>query len=114
MTSCEEIMMTDEKVIEFFYTRTSGIVDDELSWGELEGTSFNLEVSDWSAFGMDLIGTLTGIQMQTTSEYYWTLSKEDLLAGGTMASASVDAQTGRLISILYLKGTALQGAFSED
>ncbi|UCE36362.1 MAG: hypothetical protein JSW00_12630 [Thermoplasmata archaeon] len=114
MTSCENIMKTDDKVIEFFYTRPSGIEDDELSWGEVEGTGFTLEVSSWSAFGMDMIATLTGIETQTTSEYYWTLSKEDLLEGGTMASASVDAQTGRLISILYLKGTALQGAFSED
>jgi hypothetical protein len=114
MTSCEEIMKTDDKVIEHFYTRPSGRVDEELSWGELEGTSFTLEVSDWSAFGMDMIGTLTGIETQTTSEYYWTLSEEDLLAGGTLTSVSVDAQTGRLISILYLKGTALQGAFSDD
>jgi hypothetical protein len=114
MTSCEEIMRTDDKVMELFYTRPSGIEDEELSWGELEGTSFNLDVMDWGMFGMDLIGTLTGIQTQTTSQYYWTVSKEDLLEGGTMASASVDAQTGRLISILYIKGTALQGAFSED
>ncbi len=113
MTSSEDILKTDDKVIEFFYTRPSGIVDDELSWGDLEGTSYSIETPDWGFFGMDLLGTLTGIQMQTTSEYYWTLSKEDLLEGGTMVSASVDAQTGQLTSILYLKGTALQGAFSD-
>lgn len=113
MTSCEDILKTDEKVIEFFYTRPSGIEDDELSWGDVEGTSFNLEVSSYEPFGMDLIGTLTGIQVTTTSQYYWALSKEDLLEGGTMASAGIDAQTGQLTSILYIKGTALQGAFSD-
>jgi len=113
MTSCEDILRTDEKVIEFFYTRPSGIEDDEVSWSEVEGTAFSLEVSSYSPFGMDLIGTLTGIQVTTTANYYWTLSKEDLLEGGTMVSASVDAETGQLTSILYLKGTALQGAFSE-
>jgi hypothetical protein len=70
-------------------------------------------VSTYSPFGMDLIGTLTGIQVTTTSQYYWTLSKEDLAEGGTMASASIDVQTGQLTSILYIKGTALQGAFSD-
>jgi hypothetical protein len=113
MTSCEEILKTDDKVIEFFYKRPSGIVDDELSWGDVEGTGFVLEVSTYSPFGMDLIGTLTGIQVTTTSQYYWTLSKEDLAEGGTMASASIDVQTGQLTSILYIKGTALQGAFSD-
>jgi hypothetical protein len=113
MTACEEILKTDDKVIEFFYTSPLGLEEDEVRWGDVEGTSFNLEVSAWDAFGMDLIGTLTGIQITTTSDYYWTVSKEDLLEGGTMASATVDAQTGQLTSILYLKGTALQGAFSE-
>ncbi len=113
MTSSEEILKTDDKVIEFFYTRPSGIEDEELDWGALEGTSYTVETPDWGFFGMDMLGTLTGIQMQTTSEYYWRLSKEDLLEGGTMVSGDVDAQTGRLISILYIKGTALQGAFSE-
>jgi hypothetical protein len=113
MKSAEEILKTDDKVIELFYTRPSGFVDNELTWGDLEGTSFTLEVSDWGAFGMDMIGTLTGIETTSTSEYYWTVSKEDLLAGGTMASASVDVQTGQLLSILSIKGTALQGAFSD-
>lgn len=113
MKSAEDLLKSDDKVIEFFYTRPSGIEDDELSWGDLEGTSFNLEVSSYTPFGMDLIGTLTGIQVTTTSPYYWTLSKEDLLEGGTMASANIDIQTGQLTSILYIKGTALQGAFSD-
>jgi hypothetical protein len=63
---------------------------------------------------MDLLGTLTGIQVTTTSQYYWTLSKEDLAEGGTLASAGIDIQTGQITSILWIKGTALQGAFSED
>lgn len=113
MKSAEDLLKTDDKVIEYFYTRLSGIEDDELTWGDLEGTSFSLEVSSYTPFGMDMIGTLTGIQITTTSPYYWTVSKEDLLEGGTLASASIDIQTGQLTSILYIKGTALQGAFSE-
>ena len=113
LASSEDVLKTDDKVIEFFYTNAIGQEEDELRWGDIKGISYSLQTSGWEAIGMDLLGTLTGIQTQTTSRYYWTVMKEDLSDAGTMASASIDAETGRLISILEIDGTALKGAFSD-
>lgn len=113
IASSEEIFKSDDKVREFFYTTLAGVEREELDWGDGDGTQYILQTSGWEAIGMDLIGALTGIESQTSEEYYWEMSREDLLARGTLSSASLDAQTGRLISIMFIDGTALQGAFSD-
>ncbi len=108
LASSEKIFKTDDKIMEYFYPYEDlGIT--ELDWGDGDETQYNLQTGQASS--MDLIAILTGIQTQTSAEYYWEVSKEDLMSGGTMSSASLDAQTGRLISILHIEGTALQNAF---
>jgi hypothetical protein len=114
MASSEQIFKTEEMVIDAFYTGVGGIERDELDWGDGEETTYHLQTSGWEQAGMDLIATLTGIETVSSVEYYWELSQEDLMQGGTLSSASIDAQTGRLVSIMEVEGTALQNAFKRD
>lgn len=111
MASSEKIFKTDDKVMEAFYPYEDlGIT--ELDWGDGDETEYSLGASSGQqGFGMDLIATLTGIQTQTWSKYYWSVEKEDLMEGGSLASASLDAETGRLIGYMEIEGTALQNAF---
>ncbi|UCE73143.1 MAG: hypothetical protein JSV56_08880 [Methanomassiliicoccales archaeon] len=112
MASSEEIFKTDDKVIQNFYTTPAGLPLEELDWGDGDGAGYSLGTSSGEqGGGMDLIATLTGIQTQVWGKYTWSVSEEDLMQGGTMASASLDAETGRIISIMEIKGTALQNAF---
>jgi hypothetical protein len=111
MASSEDIFYTDDFVKENFYPYDD-IGVDEIDWGDGDATEYSLGASSGQqGFGMDLVETLTGIQTQTWAKYYWSIAKEDLMEGGTMASASLDAETGRLISIMEIEGTALQNAF---
>lgn len=111
MASSEKIFKTDDKVMENFYPYAD-LGREELDWGDGDGVTYSLGASGGEqGFGMDLIETLTGIQTQTWSKYYWSVAKEDLMQGGTMASASLDAESGRLISVMEIEGTALQNAF---
>jgi hypothetical protein len=112
MASSEEIFRTDDKVIDNFYSTAAGLPKD-LDWGDGDGAEYNLGTSSGSqGAGMDLIETLTGIQTQVWGKYTWSLSEENLMEGGTMASVSLDAETGRLISYMEIEGTALANAFS--
>jgi hypothetical protein len=111
MASSEKIFKTDEKVMENFYPfEDIGITT--LDWEDGDGAGYSLGTSSGEqGAGMDLIETLTGIQTQTWGKYTWSVAKEDLMEGGTMASCSLDAETGRLISFLEIEGTALANAF---
>ncbi|MEE9150337.1 MAG: hypothetical protein V3U20_00700, partial [Thermoplasmata archaeon] len=112
MASSEKIFKTDDKVMENFYPYEDlGIT--ELEWGDGDETEYSLGASSGQqGFGMDLIATLTGIQTQVFAKYSWSVAKEDLMEGGAMTSASLDAETGRLISFMEIEGTALQNAFN--
>jgi hypothetical protein len=112
MASSEQIFRTDDKVIENFYTTPAGLPKD-LDWGDGDGAEYNLGTSSGQqGAGMDLIETLTGIQTQVWGKYTWSLSEENLMEGGTLASVSLDAETGRLISYMEIEGTALANAFN--
>jgi hypothetical protein len=111
MASSEKIFKTDDKVIENFYTTPAGLPKD-LDWGDGDGAEYNLGTSSGSqGAGMDLIETLTGIQTQVWGKYTWSLSEENLMEGGTLASMSLDAESGRLVSYMEIEGTALANAF---
>ncbi len=112
MTSSEDIFRTDDKVMENFYTYGS-IEVDELDWGEGDGVGYSLgSSSGWGTPGLDLVATLTGIQMAPSAKYYWQLENNDLMEGGVWISASLDAETGQLITITEIEGTALQNALN--
>jgi hypothetical protein len=112
MASSEKILKTDPKVIENFYTTTGGFTSDTLEWGDGDETQYSLSASSGQqGFGMDLIATLTGIQTQTWAKYSWTLAHDDLMAGGDLTTASLDAESGRIISLMEIEGTSLENAF---
>ncbi len=111
MTSSEQIFKTDPNVIENFYTGPGGFERQEIDWGDGESVSYSLGSSGWGMPGLDLVGTLTGIQMSTSERYTWNLADEDLMGLGYMYVATLDAETGRLVSIMEIQGTALQDAF---
>jgi hypothetical protein len=111
LASSEVILKTEPKIIENFYPNDN--IYDELDWVDGVETTYSLGASSGEqGFGMDLIYTLTGIQTQVWSKYSWTVEKEDLMSGGTMATGTVDAETGRLVAILEIDGTALAGALN--
>jgi hypothetical protein len=115
MASSEKIFKTEDKVMENFYTGPGGVVYDEISWGDGDETVYSLGSSSGEqGFGMDLIYTLTGIQTLVWEKYYWYIEKEDLMEGGTYASATVDAEDGRIVGVIEIDGTALQNALSFD
>ncbi len=114
MKSSEDIFRSDDKVADSFYT-TLGIDLEELDWGEGDETKYTLGSSSGEqGFGMDLIGTLTGIQTVTGVKYSWSVEQEDLMEGGSYSSATLDAETGRLVGIMDIKGTSLQEALKRD
>jgi hypothetical protein len=110
MTSCEQVLKTDPNVIQNFYTGPGGFEREEIDWGDGETVSFSLGSSGWQMAGLDLVGTLTGIQMSSSERYTWSLADEDLMGFGYMYVATVDAETGRLVQIMEIEGTALQDA----
>lgn len=115
MKSSEDIFKSDERVVDSFYTTLAGIEKEELDWGEGDETKYTLGASSGEqGFGMDLIGSLTGIQTVTTVKYYWSVEQEDLMEGGAYSSATLDAETGRLVNLMEIKGTALQEALKRD
>jgi hypothetical protein len=115
MTSSEQIFRTDNKAMEAFYSTALGGERDELDWENGDGATYSLgSSSGQQGAGMDLIATLTGIETQTWGKYTWSLGKEDLLEGGALASISLDAESGRLISYMEIEGTALANAFNFD
>jgi hypothetical protein len=110
MASSEQIFKTDSIVARNFYTNALG-GEQDLQWGDGDGVEYSLSTSSGEqGGGMDLIATLTGIQTQTWSKYAWNVVQDELFSGGTLTSASLDAETGRLISILEIEGTALENA----
>jgi hypothetical protein len=115
MASSEKVFKTDDVILDNFYTGIGGVQRAELDWGDGEesDTRYTLHsTGGWESIGIDLIATLTGIQMQVGAKYYWQLEKNDLLSGGTWSSASLDAETGRLISITEIESTPLEGAIN--
>jgi hypothetical protein len=115
MASSEKIFKTDNMVLDAFYAGALGSEREELEWGNGDDSSYSLGTSSGEqGFGMDLIATLTGIETQIWGKYTWSLSKEDLMEGGVMASISLDAETGRLITYMEIEGTALANAFNFD
>jgi hypothetical protein len=112
MASSEKIFKTDPDVIRNFYTTTGGFESDTLDWGNGDETQYSLSASSGQqGFGMDLIATLTGIQTQTWAKYSWSVMHDDLMSGGSLTSASLDAETGRIISLMEIEGTSLENAF---
>jgi hypothetical protein len=117
MASSEKIFKTDNKVIDNFYTTPAGIETEELDWGDGDETVYQLGTSgeeEAEENYRDLVYTLTGIQTLVWEKYYWYIEKEDLLEGGAYASATIDAEDGRLVTIIEIEGTALQNALDFD
>ena len=115
LASSEKVFKTDDVILDNFYTGMGGVQRAELDWGDGEesDTRYTLHSSGgYESLGIDLIATLTGIQMQVGAKYYWQLEKNNLMSGGTWISASLDAETGRIISITVIKGDALEGALN--
>ena len=111
LASSEQVFKTDSKVMDNFYSTALGGEDEYLEWGDGDGVEYSLGTSSGQqGGGMDLIATLTGIQTQVWGKYTWSVSKDDLMSGGTLTSATLDAETGRLISIMEIEGTALENA----
>ena len=115
MASSEKIIKSDNMAMAAFYSGALGGEREELEWGDGDESQYSLGTSSGQqGGGMDLIATLTGIETQTWGKYTWSVSKEDLLEGGVMASISIDAESGRLITYLEIEGTALANAFKFD
>ncbi|MEM4729702.1 MAG: hypothetical protein QXH42_08110 [Thermoplasmata archaeon] len=60
--------------------------------------------------GYQLIETLTGIQFPS-ADYAWFVQTNSLYREGTTFGAAVDVETGQLVYVLDVEGTALLGIF---
>jgi hypothetical protein len=61
---------------------------------------------------MQMVQTLTGLEFPTTNTA-WTVQKGTVWETGDTYMATVDAETGRLVMVTHIQGTALFGLFGD-
>ncbi len=105
LASSEDIMLLHPEVRARVLSSRTG----EINWKE---NNYYLGVAGLGGggAGYQLVETLTGIQFPS-ADYAWFVQTNSLYAQGNTFGAAVDVETGQLVYVLSVEGTALLGIF---
>ncbi|MBN1540359.1 MAG: hypothetical protein JW939_09465, partial [Candidatus Thermoplasmatota archaeon] len=103
LTDSERIFRIDDDVKSEVFEGNQ-LVDDV--WYAYSIVGFN----EQNAQGLVLMQQLTGIQTPT-SDNAWSLQKEQVWSGGSTFTSSVDTNTGQLLYVMAVEGSALASIF---
>jgi len=107
LASSEDIMMKHPLVKEAVADRNG-----EIEWGDFE-TYYGLSLVGMGGSanpGYELLELLTGIAMPS-ADYAWLIQFGTVYESGSTFTAAVDANTGEIVYVSDIEGTALMGLF---
>lgn len=105
LASSEEIMMLDEKVKSAVTSSRTGQID----WKE---STYILGAAGMGSAtpGLSMLQTLTGMTFPSV-DYAWAVQTQTIYEQGHTFGAAVDVETGQLVYVMDIQGTALLGLF---
>lgn len=105
LSSSEDILMTDQKVVDSVTNTRTG----DINWKDSKYILGAVGLGGGGP-GFQLVESLTGMSFPTVN-YGWAVQTGTVYEGGHTFSAGVDAETGRLVYVTDIQGTALLGLF---
>ena len=105
LASSEQIMMLNEKVKSSVTNSRTGQID----WKE---STYILGAAGMGSAtpGLSMIQTLTGMTFPSV-DYAWAVQTQTVYESGHTFGAAVDVETGQLVYVMDISGTALLGLF---
>jgi hypothetical protein len=105
LASSEEIMLLDDTVKSAVTNSRTGDID----WKE---STYSLGSAGMGSGtpGLSMIETLTGLTFPSV-DYAWTVQTQTVYEQGHTFGAAVDVETGQLVYVMEISGTALLGIF---
>jgi hypothetical protein len=105
LASSEEIMMLDDTV----KTAVTNSRTGEIDWKQ---STYSLGMAGMGSAspGMSMVQTLTGMTFPSV-DYAWAVQTQTVYEQGHTFGAAVDVETGQLVYVMDISGTALLGIF---